>query len=69
MVEVTVKKARKLKSPIVVRHKGEWCEVQEIRTWGKNWMVITDGEDFVVGDTWHGLFRVSGKERTALLES
>ena len=69
MTEVTVKKARKLKSPIVVRHKGEWCVVLDIRLWGKNWMVTTDKTDFVVSDTYHGLFRVSPKERTALLES
>lgn len=68
MNEVTVKKARKLKSPIVVRVRGEWQEVQEIRTWGRNFMVITDSTDFVVADTYHGLFRVSKKERTALLE-
>ena len=68
MVEVTVKKARKLKSPIVVRHKGEWCVVLDIHLWGKNWMVTTDGEDFVVGSDYHGLFRVSQKERTALLK-
>ena len=69
MVEVTVKKARKLKSPIIVRHKGEWCDVEEIRAWGKNWMVITDEEDFVVADTYHGLFRVTQGERANLLGS
>lgn len=68
MVEVTVKKARKLKSTIVVKHQGEWKEVQEIRTWGRNFMIITPATDFVVANTYHGLFRVSKKERTALLE-
>lgn len=67
MVEITVKKARKAKTPIVVRHKGEWQNVLEISEWGKNWMVVTESTDFVVADTYHGLFRVSPKERTALL--
>lgn len=66
-----MKKARKLKSTIVVRHRGEWREVEEVRTWGKNWLVKTaepDFVEFVVSSTYRGLFRVSPKERTALLE-
>lgn len=63
-----MKKARKLKSPIVVRHKGEWLEVQIISPWAKNWRVVTEKTDFVVEDTYHGLFRVTKRERTTLLE-
>ena len=62
-----MKKARKLKSTIIVKHKGEWCEVVAISHWGKNWMINTDGEDFVVGDTWQGLFRVTRSEFSALI--
>jgi len=67
MTEVSLKKARKLKSPIVVARRGTFEEVTEIKRWGKNWMVITTHGDFVAADTYQGLFRCTHKELACIL--
>lgn len=64
MTEITPRKARRSKSPIVVLRKrtGRFELVEEVKKWGKNWLVITSESDFVVSDTYNGLFRCTAKE-------
>lgn len=66
MKDYTVRRASKLKGPLLVFRKNRWELVTEIRKWGKNWQVTTDHGYFVVGDEYL-IHKPNAKELRQLL--
>jgi RNase P/RNase MRP subunit p29 len=66
MRDYPVRKCTKMKSPLLMYRKKKWERVTEIRKWGKNWAVSTEGGTFVV-DGNYLLHRPNATELKSLL--